>query len=123
MLKKQLFTPGKEDYGFGWVIKKTALDDGKSQVETISHAGGINGFSTRIFRVPATKELVVLLDNTSRGDKLNAFASSIFSILHGIEPRMPRPSIVDVLKPEANAAAIAAMLLTPAQVSKAMRIE
>ena len=107
-LKKQLFTPGKEDYGFGWVIKKTALDDGKSEVETISHAGGIHGFSTRIFRVPATKELVVLLDNTSRGDKLNAFAASIFSILHGLEARMPRPSIVEVLKQDASGAAIVA---------------
>ena len=107
-LKKHLFTPTLQDYGFGWVIKKVRLDDGKSELGTISHAGGINGFSTRIFRVPETKELVVLLDNTSRGDKLNALSSSIFSILHDIEPKQPRRSAVDELRKETNGAAIVA---------------
>src|SRR5688500_4292303 len=107
-LKKQLFTPTLQEYGFGWVIRKAKLDDGKTEVGTIGHAGGINGFSTRIFRGPEDKELVVLLDNTSRGDKLNALASSIFSILHGIEPREPRKSIVDELRQGTSGAAIVA---------------
>ncbi|HEV7241764.1 MAG TPA: serine hydrolase [Thermoanaerobaculia bacterium] len=107
-LKKQLFTPTLQNYAFGWVIGKAKLDDGKSEVGTISHAGGINGFSTRLFRVPETKELVVLLDNTSRGDKLNALASSILSILHGIEPKQPRKSIVHELQQGASGAAVVA---------------
>ena len=107
-LKKQLFTPTLQDYGFGWVIRKAKLDDGKSEVATISHAGGINGFSTRLFRVPETKELVVLLDNTSRGDKLNALAASIFSILHGIEPKEPRKSVLEELRKGTTGAAIVA---------------
>jgi CubicO group peptidase (beta-lactamase class C family) len=105
-LKQQLFTPTLQNYGFGWSIRKTQLDDGKAEVETIRHNGGINGFNTVLVRVPDRKELVVLLDNTSRGDKLDALAASIVSILHDVEPRQPRKSIVDELQKSTNGAAI-----------------
>jgi CubicO group peptidase (beta-lactamase class C family) len=107
-LKKQLFTPGLQNYGFGWGIRKTQLDDGKTEVETVGHTGGIHGFSTILLRVPEKKELVVLLDNTSRGDTLDKLAASMLSVLHGVEPRMPRKSIVDELQQGTSGAAIAA---------------
>ncbi len=97
-LKKQMFTATLENYGFGWVMSKKKLDDQKIELDTISHSGGIHGFSTLLVRVPERKELVVLLDNTSRGDKLQELAASIFSILRGIEPRQPRKSLVDELQ-------------------------
>jgi CubicO group peptidase (beta-lactamase class C family) len=106
-LKKQIFTPGLQDYGFGWGIRNRKLDDG-TEVGTIGHNGGINGFNTILLRVPDKKELVVLLDNTSRGDTLDALALSILSILHGVEPKMPRKSIVDELQQGTSGAAIAA---------------
>ncbi|HET8775256.1 MAG TPA: serine hydrolase [Thermoanaerobaculia bacterium] len=107
-LKQQLFTPTLQDYGFGWSIRKAKLDDGKTEVGTIRHNGGINGFNTVLVRVPDKKELVVLLDNTSRGDRLDALASGILSILRGIEPRQPRKSIVEELQNGANGAEIVA---------------
>lgn len=97
-LKKQMFTPGLNNYGFGWGIKKAKLDDQKTELSTIEHGGGIHGFNTLLVRVPERKELVVLLDNTSRGDTLDGLAASILSILHGVEPRQPRKSIVDELQ-------------------------
>ena len=39
-----MFTPGLQEYGYGWGIHKT---DG---VTTIEHGGGINGFNTKIAR-------------------------------------------------------------------------
>ncbi len=110
-LRQQLFTPTMRDYGFGWVIQKQKLDDGKDEVNTVGHDGGINGFNTALLRVPERKELVVLLDNTSRGDKIDALALGILSILHGIEPKEPRKSIVDALQSmmkDGNGAAIVA---------------
>jgi CubicO group peptidase (beta-lactamase class C family) len=111
-LKQQLFTPTQHDYGFGWVIlKKQLLDDGKTAIETIGHNGGINGFNTVLVRVPERKELVVLLDNTSRGDKLDALALSLLSILHDVTPKPPRKSIVEELAStvkDGNGAAIVA---------------
>ena len=97
-LKKQMFTPGLQEYGFGWSIRKTKLDDGKTELDVVQHSGGIHGFNTLLVRVPKRKELVVLLDNTSRGDMLNGLAASILSILHGVEPRQPRKSLVDELQ-------------------------
>ena len=96
-LKKTMFTPFLNDYAFGWAVKKLKLDDGKTEVATISHNGGINGFNTVEIRMPETQDLVVLLDNTSRGDKIDAAAQGIIDILHGIEPPAPKASLVDEL--------------------------
>lgn len=108
-LKKKMFTPGLQNYGFGWAIQKAKLDDEKTEVNVIQHSGGIHGFSTLLVRVPDRKELVVMLDNTSRGDTQSALAAGIFSILRGIEPRQPRKSLADELRSvEGNGAAIVA---------------
>lgn len=108
-LKKQMFTPVLHDYGFGWAINKEKLDDQKTELNTIQHSGGIHGFNTLLVRVPERKELVVLLDNTSRGDMLDGLAASILSILHGVEPRQPRKSLADELQSvDADGAAIVA---------------
>lgn len=96
-LKQKMFTPGLEHYGFGWTVDALKLDDGKTELATIGHSGGIKGFSTRIFRVAAGREVVILLDNTSRGDKVQELAAGLFSVLHGIPPRAPRPSIQEPL--------------------------
>jgi CubicO group peptidase (beta-lactamase class C family) len=108
-LKKLMFTPGLQNYGFGWSIRKTKLDDEKTELDTIRHNGGIHGFNTLLIRVPERKELLVLLDNTSSGDALDALGAGILSILHGVEPRQPRKSLVDELQTvEGDGAAIVA---------------
>jgi CubicO group peptidase (beta-lactamase class C family) len=96
-LKKIMFTPFMNDYAFGWGVRKMKLDDGKTEVATIGHNGGINGFNTVEIRMPETQDLVVLFDNTNRGDKLDAAAKGIIDILHGIEPPTPKASVVDEL--------------------------
>ncbi|MBZ4336137.1 serine hydrolase [Corallococcus sp. AS-1-12] len=96
-LKQKMFTPGLENYGYGFSMDPLKLDDGKTELATINHSGGINGFSTRIYRVPASREVVILLDNTSRGDKLKPLAAGLFSVLHGIPPKAPRTGIRELL--------------------------
>lgn len=95
-LKKAVFTPNLNDYAFGWVVRKSKLDN-QAEVNMIMHGGGINGFNTTINRFPDTQDLVVLLDNTSRGDKLDELARGIADILHDVEPPQPRISLVDEL--------------------------
>ncbi|MFP2924928.1 serine hydrolase [Pyxidicoccus sp. 3LG] len=95
--KQQMFTPKLGGYGFGWTVKPRQLHDGKTEVATLSHDGGVNGFATLLVRVPDRKELVVLLDNTSRGDKLDELAAGVLSILHGVKPRLPRAEIGEVV--------------------------
>ncbi len=96
-LKKTMFTPLLENYAFGWAVRAMKLDDGKTEVATIGHNGGINGFNTVEIRMPEREDLIVLLDNTSRGDKLDAAAKGIADILHDIEPPAPKASLVDEL--------------------------
>jgi CubicO group peptidase (beta-lactamase class C family) len=52
-----MFTPVKNDYGYGWGISK------QYGLTRISHGGGINGFVTYISRYPEAKALVVVLSN------------------------------------------------------------
>ena len=96
-LKKILFTPLLDNYGFGWSVRPQKLDDKKTEVATIRHNGGINGFSTLEIRMPDTQDLVVLLDNTSRGDKLDALAVGIIDILHGLDAPAPKASIFEAM--------------------------
>jgi len=96
-LKKTMFTPVLNDYAFGWTIKTLKLDDTKTEVRTIAHNGGINGFNTTIVRMPETQDLVVLLDNTSRGDKLDDAAHGVIDILHDIPAPPPKFSLADEL--------------------------
>ena len=54
---RKYFTPGLNDYAYGWNVK---TQDG---VEVVSHGGGINGFATMILRVPARNLVVATLSN------------------------------------------------------------
>ena len=96
-LKATMFTPVLENYAFGWIVRPMKLDDQKTEAATIAHNGGINGFNTLEIRMPDTQDLVVLLDNTSRGDKLDAAARGIIDILHDLDAPGPKASIADEL--------------------------
>ena len=96
-LKKTMFTPVLQNYAFGWAVRPMKLDDDKTEVATIAHNGGINGFNTVEIRMPDTQDLVVLFDNTSRGDKLDAAAKGVIDVLHNIDAPAPKASLVDEL--------------------------
>jgi len=97
-LKQTMFTPVLSNYAFGWSRMTMTLDPaGKTRVSTISHNGGINGFSTVEIRIPDRQDLIVLLDNTSRGDKINEVAGGIAAILYDLEAPAPEPSLADEL--------------------------
>jgi CubicO group peptidase (beta-lactamase class C family) len=95
--KTLLFTPALENYGFGWAMNPMKLTETRS-VDTVSHGGGIHGFSTLLVRVPAKKQLVVLLDNTSNGGSLGNIARGALSVLEGVPYELPKPSIVPELR-------------------------
>jgi len=52
-----IFTPYKDEYGYGWWIGEH--DDRK----IFEHGGGISGFSTRITRIPEEKACIIVLSN------------------------------------------------------------
>jgi len=57
-----LYTPGLENYAFGWVVGAT------ERGTMYSHGGAINGFSTFIARIPEEQGLIVVLSNVEGYD-------------------------------------------------------
>jgi len=95
--KKVMWTPVRDDYAFGEVVRKRKLHDGKTEVLFIAHDGGTAGFHAVQLRMPDTRDLVLLLDNTSTDKPADALASGIVDILHDIEPPPPKQSLADEL--------------------------
>ncbi|XXF75909.1 serine hydrolase [Myxococcaceae bacterium GXIMD 01537] len=96
-LKQRMFTPGMNDYAFGWSVRAVNLDDGKTQVATQSHGGGINGFASYLSRAMEKREVVIVLSNVAQSN-VQDLASGFLSILHGVEPNPVRRSIGEVLE-------------------------
>jgi CubicO group peptidase (beta-lactamase class C family) len=85
-----MFTPGLNDYGYGWGIRRRPFGGNNSERLVISHGGGINGFNTLIVRIPDDRRVIVLLNNTGRGP-LDALATGIVDVLNGRTPPQPKP--------------------------------
>jgi CubicO group peptidase (beta-lactamase class C family) len=84
-----MFTPGLDNYGYGWGIRKRPFGANNAEQTVISHGGGINGFNTLIVRVPDDRVTVILLNNTGRAP-LDALATGIVDILRGRTPAPPK---------------------------------
>ena len=95
-LKEVMYKPGLNNYAYGWVVRKAPLGPKDEQVMVIEHGGGINGFNTLISRMPDSKNLVVLLNNTG-GTKLGEMFQKIAAILYGKPYKEPVRDIADVL--------------------------
>jgi tetratricopeptide (TPR) repeat protein len=92
-----MYKPHLSDYAYGWVITKTRFNEGVENVPIITHGGGINGFNTVIVRLPAQKNLIVLLDNTSQGASLGGIQREIINILYSQPHALPKMPLADVL--------------------------
>src|SRR5437762_2923257 len=95
--KELIFKPNLNNYGYGFVMRKVSLQPGKLEVPVIQHNGGINGFSTVIVRMVADKRLIVLLDNTERGQYLDKITLGLMSILYDQPYDSPKRSIAEML--------------------------
>ena len=95
-LKELMFKPGLSDYAYGWVVRKAPLGAQDQQVAIIEHGGGINGFNTSIMRMPESKNLIVLLNNTG-GAKLDEMSEKIAAILFGKPYKAPLRDTAETL--------------------------
>src|SRR5436309_9114286 len=96
--KDLMFKPNLSNYGYGFVMTKATLAaPTKLAVPVIQHNGGINGFSTVIVRMVPEKRLIVLLDNTERGQYLDKIVLDIMSVLYDQPYESPKRSIAEML--------------------------
>ncbi|TPG38887.1 serine hydrolase [Flavobacterium pectinovorum] len=82
---------GEESYGYGWFTSEVKIG-AKDKVRIIEHGGGINGFNTVLSRIPANKNLVVLLNNTG-GTVLGEMNEAIRAILYNQPFNQPKKSM------------------------------
>lgn len=91
LLFKPYIKAWDDSYGYGWSIEEVANGD-KGKVKVIEHGGGINGFNTIISRIPADKNLVVLLNNAG-GTVLGEMNDAIRAILYNQPYTQPKKSL------------------------------
>lgn len=53
-------------YAYGWFVGDTDIGNTGETIYAMSHSGGINGFRSRITRIPSSKSVVILLSNSER---------------------------------------------------------
>ena len=74
--KKQMFTPGKGDYGYGWEITR---NNGRTE---ISHTGQTDGFQANMIRYPEEDICIIYLSNymDSKGPQISkALTALVFN--------------------------------------------
>jgi len=74
--RKKMWTPEKNNYAYGWGIGK------EGEKVSHSHGGGIDGFSTFLFRVPEDGTLIVVLSNFINSD-INPIVAGLKLIANG----------------------------------------
>lgn len=95
--KDLMFTPGLDDYGYGFGIAEATVGDTEKTVRTIQHGGGINGFNTLITRLPETDGLIVLLGNVEGIQHLGEIRQGVINILNDQPWQKPRWSIAETM--------------------------
>ncbi len=95
-----MFTPHMQSwggyYGYGWSLHTVVSKQANQNLQVIEHGGGINGFNTIISRIPADKNLVVLLNNTGSAP-LDEINYAIRAILYNRPYDMPKQSLAHML--------------------------
>lgn len=93
--KKIMFTPVLNNYAMGlWVRYQKNFLGTNTDVTTMVHAGGINGFSSFLARTLEDDNFIILLDNSRagvRGGFLDAIVGNIAMALYDKPAAMPKP--------------------------------
>lgn len=92
LFKPYITTGGDDFYGYGWFTSEETIGKNTTKLKIVEHGGGINGFNTLISRIPADKNLVLLLNNTG-GTVLSEMNTSIKAILYNQSYDQPKKSM------------------------------
>ena len=91
-----MFTPFKDDYAYGWVVPQPSpATFGRRQ---ISHAGGINGFSSMLIRLPDDKMTIVVLAN-NESSNASRIARDLLAISLGEPYQIPAQRVAIAIDP------------------------
>jgi CubicO group peptidase (beta-lactamase class C family) len=80
---KEIFTPFKEDYGYGWFVSELFKH------KRINHSGGIQGFSCNISRYPDDDLCIIALSNYEHA-VIGKIAKDLTAIAFGEKYELPQ---------------------------------
>jgi CubicO group peptidase (beta-lactamase class C family) len=81
-------------YGYGWFLKRVALNGSRDSLSVVYHTGTITGFNALIYRIPATRRTFICLNNLLVGrDHLIAMAKGCMNILYDVPYSRPKHSL------------------------------
>jgi CubicO group peptidase (beta-lactamase class C family) len=95
-LRIKMFTPYKNNYGYGFFISKWENPNTKDSLTFIEHGGANVGFNTLIFRSTKDKNLIIMLSNTNEA-KLNFIRNRIRSILYNRPYDLPEKKLKNIV--------------------------
>ncbi len=87
-----IYTPVKNEYGYGWGIAKM------HDRTVYAHSGGINGFATNILRFPTERATVIVLSNYEPAPTGN-IARDLAAIMFGGKYELPAERVVAKVDP------------------------
>jgi CubicO group peptidase (beta-lactamase class C family) len=93
--KELWYTPGLEDYAYGWSVRDEQIGDDGPTVRVIEHGGGINGFNTAYVRYPDQQNMIAVIDNTEGNP--GAIAAQLARVLYDQPTEAPKPEISRVI--------------------------
>ena len=79
----EVFTPGKEDYGYGWFIDKTF-----SNHKRLRHTGALPGYTSTLIKFPDDKITIILFSNLDRA-RMERIERDVTAIVLGAPYDMP----------------------------------
>lgn len=89
MFNSHIKDPDFGHYGYGWELIDKPIGNTAKTVKTIGHSGAIDGFCALYTRIPETKSVIILLNNTRRA-YLNAMTTAITGILYNETYDVPK---------------------------------
>lgn len=90
-------------YGYGWAVDRVFVGAGRDSLTSVSHVGGVPGFTTANFRLPEDDGVILWYDNTGQVPPLS---QEIVKLLYGVPVVPPRPSIARALLPVVKEAGV-----------------
>lgn len=94
--KKLLFNPNWNNYAYGWRIRKVQIGAIPDTILINVHNGRIFGFTSRIVRIPADYNTIILLENLSPG-LLTQISDKLIAILYDQPFEYPKRSGAEVI--------------------------
>jgi len=93
--KQIMWTPFRDNYAYGWNVVPPAANAFGGH-RRVMHAGGINGFSAMIVRLPEPKMTVIVLCNNDAASA-GTVARDVMAIYYGHNYEVPvRPSVATI---------------------------